>query len=113
MRRAVRLFAVGAQGAPGGALVMPSFNGELAAIEEELALQDDQALFGNRARGAIGATALFVRTRPVPVIAFGVVAGAAAIFAMGGGSFASSRETVLLCMPSDVASEPPAGGSNE
>ena len=99
----LRLFAVGPQGAPGGALVMPSFNGELAAIEEELALQDEQALFGNRARSALGATALFVRTRPVPMIAVGVVAGTAAIFAMGGGSFASNRAASL---PLPVPAQP-------
>ena len=92
----LRLFAVGPQGAPGGALVMPSFNGELAAIEEELALQDEQALFGSRARSAAAATALFVRTRPVTVIAVGVVAGTAAIFAIGGGSLGSSDAAPLV-----------------
>jgi TonB family protein len=69
---------------------MPSFAGDLAAIEEELAEQDENAKFSNRARAVAGSAAAFVRSRPVPVIAVGVGAAALAIFAMGSGSSAQS-----------------------
>jgi TonB family protein len=86
----LRLYAVGTSGQPGAALVMPSFAGDLAAIEEELAEQDENAKFSNRARAVAGSAAAFVRSRPVPLIAVGVGAAALAIFAMGSGSSAQS-----------------------
>ena len=83
----LRLFAVGQ---PGAALVIPSFAGDLASIEEELAEEEESAKFGHRARTVAGSAAAFVRRRPVPVIAAGIGAAALAIFAMGSGSSAQS-----------------------
>ena len=87
---ALRLFAVGPEGHAGSALVMPSFSGDLAAIEDELAQQADDARLGNRTRAATASAAAFVRERPVPVLAVGLGAVALAVFAVGGGSFGSS-----------------------
>jgi TonB family protein len=82
----LRLF----HGQPGSALVMPSFAGDLAAIEQELAQQDEDGQSGARARSAAGSAAAFVRSRPVPIIAAGVAAAALAIFVIGKGSSAQS-----------------------
>ena len=85
---ALRLFAVGNVGQPGGALVMPSFAGDLASIEEELAQQDEDAKLGNRARGVAASAASLVRTRPVQVATVGITVAALAFFAFGSGSSA-------------------------
>jgi TonB family protein len=82
----LRLFAVGSSGQPGSALVMPSFAGDLAAIEEELAQQDENVQAGGRAASAVA----FIRNRPVPMIVGGVAAAALAIFMIGSGSSAQS-----------------------
>ena len=83
---ALRLFAVGNVGQPGGALVMPSFAGDLASIEEELAQQEEDAKLGNRARGAVAAAGALVRTHPVPAVGVGITVAVLAFFVMGYGS---------------------------
>jgi TonB family protein len=82
---ALRLFAVGGAGQPGSSLVMPSFAGELASIEEELAQQDEDALLGNRARSVAASAVAAVRAKPMPAIAAGLGVAAIAIYAMTAG----------------------------
>jgi protein TonB len=82
---ALRLFAVGTQGQTGSALVMPSFAGDLAVIEQELAQQGADGRT-SASTSLAGAAATFVRTRPVPIIAFGLGAAALALLTWGPGT---------------------------
>lgn len=107
---ALRLFAVGNVGQPGGALVMPSFAGDLATIEEELAQQEQDAMFGNRARSVAASAAALVRTRPVPVIAVGISVAALAYFAMGAGA-TSEPDTFQPAVPATRSALPIAAAT--